>query len=468
MSADCDVGVIGLGTMGSGLARNLASRGQRVAIYSRSGDSARGLAARHPEARFAVCDGIDEMVRRLVRPRVVIVLVPAGSAVDDVIGAFSARLEAGDVLVDAGNSHPADTERRCGTTEKLPWHFVGMGVSGGAEGALNGPSLMPGGDARGWPRLQPLAESIAARSDRGPCVAWCGSGGAGHFVKMVHNGIEYADMQLIAESHSLLEVGLALAPAEVADAFEAWNAGALESFLLGSAARVLRARDPEAPGRLLLDAVLDRAGQKGTGRWTIEAALSLGVAVPALTAAVEARLLSADAPLRSRASASGSGALPPLEDVALDDVRCALYAARIVAYGQGFALLAGAERTRAAGTSLAEVARIWRAGCIIRARVLDLVGQALDAGDGLALPFTAPLRSELERCLPAWRRVAAAALRAGLPLPVSAAALSWHDGARLERGAAALIQALRDDFGAHGYERRDRPGRLVHSDWRSG
>lgn len=463
----CNVGVVGLGVMGGGLARNLASRGYRVAVHNRSIEAARRLAAQHPHAAFSVTDRLEDITSALARPRLILLLVPAGKPVDDVLTTLGPLLDAGDVIVDAGNSHFADTERRIARAADGPWHFVGMGVSGGAEGALHGPSLMPGGDARAWERLQPVCEAIAAVSDARPCVAWCGRGGAGHFVKMVHNGIEYGDMQLIAETALLMRRGLALEPGAVADAFATWNRGELESFLISIAAEIFRVPDPANPGALLLDAVLDRAGQKGTGSWTVQAALELGIAIPTISAGVDARALSSDVALRERASDlfrdEGRGAL---EGVTLDDVRAALYASRIATYSQGFTLLAAASAEHEYGTSLAEVARIWRAGCIIRTRLLDEIRSVLDRGDEPWVAFAPTLRAEIVHRLPAWRRVVAAAARAGLPVPALCASLAWLDTLTTARGSADLLQAQRDRFGAHGYERRDHPGELVHSTWR--
>ncbi len=462
----CDVGVIGLGVMGGGLARNLASRGYRVAVYNRSVETARRLSGQHPDSGFVVLERFEDFAHALSRPRLILVLVSAGRPVDDVLAALAPFLESGDVVVDAGNSHFTDTERRIALAADQPWHFVGMGVSGGAEGALLGPSLMPGGDARAWQRLRPVCEAIAAVSDARPCVAWCGRGAAGHFVKMVHNGIEYGDMQLIAEAAVLLRRGLGLAPTAIADAFATWNEGELESFLLEIAAGIFRVPDPMNPGSLLLDAVLDRAGQKGTGRWTVQAALELGIAIPTLSAAVDARALSADVALRERGQeVFGEARRGPFDEVSLDDVRAALYASRIATYSQGFSLLAAASAEHEYGTSLAEVARIWRAGCIIRARLLDELRLSLAAGNEPCLAFAPTLCAEIVRRLPAWRRVVAAATRAGLPAPAFSVSLAWLDTLTTARGSADLIQAQRDWFGAHGYERRDRPGELVHSAW---
>jgi 6-phosphogluconate dehydrogenase len=463
----CNVSVVGLGVMGGGLARNLASRGYRVAVHNRSIEAARRLAAQHPRAAFVVTDRLEDVTGALARPRLILLLVPAGKPVDDVLTRLGPLLDAGDVIVDAGNSHFADTERRIARAADQPWRLVGMGVSGGTEGALHGPSLMPGGDARAWERLQPVCEAIAAVSDARPCVAWCGRGAAGHFAKMVHNGIEYGDMQLIAESALLMRRGLALEPGAVADAFAAWNRGELESFLISIAAEIFRVPDPANPGAVLLDAVLDRAGQKGTGRWTVQAALDLGIAIPTISAAVDARALSSDVAFRERASdlfrdAQGGA----LDGVTLNDVRAALYASRIATYSQGFTLLASASAEHEYGTSLAEVARIWRAGCIIRARLLDEIRSVLGRSNEQPwVAFAPTLRAEIVHRVPAWRRVVAAATRAGLPVPALSASLAWLDTLTTARGSADLLQAQRDRFGAHGYERRDRPGELVHSAW---
>jgi 6-phosphogluconate dehydrogenase len=326
---------------------------------------------------------------------------------------------------------------------------------------------MPGGEPEAWQRLRPLLESIAATSDTGPCVTHCGLGSAGHFVKMVHNGIEYGDMQLIAETALLLRRGLGLAPAAIAETFEVWNRGELESFLIELTAGIFRVPDPEHPEALLLDAVLDRAGQKGTGRWTARAALDFGVAVPTIAAAVDARVLSADLALRRRAEPAFGG--PPgraLDGVTADDLRAALYAAKIASYTQGFALLAAGSRAQGYGTDLAEIARIWKAGCIIRARFLDDVRAAFADDPGAFLALAGGFRAALAERLPAWRRVVSAALASGQPIPGLSASLAWFDTLATARGSADLIQAQRDAFGSHTVERVDRPGVFVHGDWR--
>jgi 6-phosphogluconate dehydrogenase len=464
-----DIGIVGLGVMGANVARNFASRGHRVAGFNRHVEVARTLAVEHPDADLDVAAGYTELVRSLERPRCILLMVPAGDPVDEVLDALDPLLEQDDIVVDGGNSLFTDTERRGARAAGRPWRFVGMGISGGSEGALRGPSLMPGGDLDAWERLRPLLESIAAISDTGACVAHCGLGSAGHFVKMVHNGIEYGDMQLIAETALLLRRGLGLEPAAIADRFERWNEGELESFLIEITGEIFRVPDSKQPGALLLDAVLDRAGQKGTGRWTVRAALDLGVAVPTIASAVDARVVSADLDLRSRAEAAFDGPPgQPLEGVTVDDLRDALYAAKIASYTQGFAMLAAGSKAHGYGTNLAEIARIWKAGCIIRARFLDSVRSTFATDPGATLALADGFRDELTRRLPAWRRVVSKATAAGQPIPGLAASLTWFDTLITARGSADLIQAQRDSFGSHTYERVDRPGTFVHSEWKPG
>ena len=466
-----DVGVIGLGVMGANLARNFASRGHRVAIFNRSPEKTRVLEARHPEAGFVACESLSELVSALARPRRIVLMVPAGRPVDDSIDALHPLLAADDVVVDAGNSLYTDTDRRAARASEEVWRFMGMGVSGGSEGALKGPSIMPGGDLEAWENLRPILESIAAVADSGPCVAYCGRGSAGHFVKMVHNGIEYGDMQLIAESAVLLRKGLDLEPDAVADVFSEWNAAELESYLIEITADIFRTPDPEVPGGLLLDSILDRAGQKGTGRWTAEAALDLGIPIPTIAAAVDARSLSSNRDRRVEAEAVFERAGGQrLVGITTEDIRSALYAAKIASYSQGFDLLARASEEFDYGTNLAEVARIWKAGCIIRARFLDRVreafGQGDDAAGGEQLLALAPgFRDELAARVPSWRRVVAAAVMAGIPIPGLSASLAWFDTLTTARGSTNLIQAQRDYFGSHTYERVEAPGRFVHTDW---
>jgi 6-phosphogluconate dehydrogenase len=463
-----DIAVIGLGVMGSNLARNFASRGFRVGGYDRTVEKARALAAAHPEARLDVAETLPALVARLERPRRIVLLVVAGKPVDDLLDALDPLLEEDDIVVDAGNSLFTDTDRRDARAKERPWRFVGMGVSGGAEGALLGPSLMPGGDVEAWVRLKPILEAVAARGTGGPCVTYCGKGSAGHFVKMVHNGIEYGDMQLIAETATMLREGLGLEPEAVAETFSRWNEGELESFLIEVTADVFRVKDPRSPsGAPLLDAVRDTAGQKGTGKWTVMAAAELGVAVPTIAAAVDARILSAQKPLRVAAEPLLGGGRGALAGVSVDDLGDALYASKIASYTQGFDLLARASVEKDYGSDLGEIARIFTAGCIIRARFLDRVAAAFKAPSPPPLLALAPdFADELRRRLPAWRRVVGAATAAGLAVPGHATSLAWLDTLATARGSAALIQAQRDYFGSHGYERIDEPGVPQHTDWK--
>jgi 6-phosphogluconate dehydrogenase len=470
--AGCDVAVIGLGVMGANFARNFASRGLRVALFNRSPEATHQLVADHPDADFVVCDSLGSLVAATERPRRIVLLVPDGAPVDESLDGLDGLLDADDIVIDSGNSLFLDTDRRAARAKAAPWRFVGMGISGGSEGALLGPAIMPGGDPEAWERLKPILESVAAVADSGPCVAYCGRGSAGHFVKMVHNGIEYGDMQLIAESASLLREGLGLAPEQVADVFSEWNAGDLESYLIEITADIFRTADPQVPDGLLLDSVLDRAGQKGTGRWTVKAALDLGVAIPTIAAAVDARVLSANRERRVEAEAAfGANSNSTLESVTVDDIRSALYASKMASYSQGFDLLARASEEYDYGTDLAEVGRIWKAGCIIRARFLDRVREAFSVkgGEGQAAPSLLVLapsfRAELADRVPRWRRVVAAATLAGIPIPGLAASLAWFDTLGRARGSANLIQAQRDYFGSHTYERTDAPGEFVHTDW---
>lgn len=459
-----EIGVIGLGVMGASLARNLASRGFKVAAYNRSAGPGQRLTQNHPEADLDLAETLPHFVLSLARPRKILLMVNAGPAVDEVIHQLDPHLQAGDVVADAGNSLHSDTERRA--RELRAWAFLGMGVSGGEQGALKGPAIMPGGNREAYGVLHPYLEAIAARSTSGPCVAYCGNGSAGHFVKMVHNGIEYGDMQLIAETVFLLREGLGLSADQAADVFDEWNQGELDSYLVAITARILRTPDPLDPAARLVDAIQDQAAQKGTGKWTVMAAAELGVPIPTVAAAVEARNLSA-ARLRRMAGANlFPGQASPEMGLALADLRDALYASKIASYTQGFELLRSASSTYGYGTDLSEVARIWTGGCIIRARFLDHVRQAFRQDPVPELLAFAPFFvEELRRREPAWRRVVAAATAAGHPIPGLGASLAWFDTLRTARGSAALIQAQRDFFGAHTFERSDRPGEAIHAQW---
>ena len=461
-----DVAVIGLGVMGANLARNFASRGLRVAGYDRSPEPGAALGREHPEAKIAVAATLADLVKGLERPRRIIMLVNAGKPVDAVLEALEPLLEKDDIVVDAGNSLYQDTDRRHARTKEKPWRFVGMGVSGGSEGALLGPSIMPGGDPEAWDRLRPVLESIAATSSSGKCVTYCGRGSAGHFVKMVHNGIEYGDMQLIAETATLLRGGLGRSPAQVADVFAEWNRGDLESFLVEITSDIFRTPDPKGGGGILLDQIVDAAGQKGTGRWTVIAAAELGVPIPTIATAVDARGLSSLRALRASAAGKYPGAGGTISAVSVDDLRDALYASKVASYTQGFQMMAAASKELGFGTNLGEMARIWTAGCIIRARFLDRIREAFTSDPAPELLALAPsFVPDVARRLPGWRRVVAAATSAGIPIPGLSASLSWFDTLVTARGSASILQAQRDYFGSHTYERLDEPGKAVHTDW---
>ena len=462
-----DIAVVGLGVMGANLARNFAGKGFQVSGFDRNPEAGRQLCLAHPEAGIEVAESLAQMVARLERPRRIVIMVNAGKPVDSVLEALDPLLESGDVVVDGGNSLYLDTERRLAHAADRPWRLVGMGVSGGSEGALRGPAMMPGGDEASYERLRPLLEAIAARTASGPCVTWCGKGAAGHFVKMVHNGIEYGDMQLIAETVMLLRQGLGVAAAEAAETFSRWNEGELQSYLVEITADILRTPDPErSDGSLLVDAILDKAGQKGTGQWTVTAAAELGVAIPTIAAAVDARNLSAARALRlDVAKVLGSG-VTRATGIQPDDLKDALYASKIASYAQGFSMMARASVERGYGTNLAEIARIWTSGCIIRARFLERVQRAFEKSPDLeSLVLATDFAEELQRREGAWRRVVAAAATSGMPMPGLMASLSWFDSLRTARGSSALLQAQRDYFGSHTYERTDRPGTAVHTDW---
>ncbi|MEL6345457.1 MAG: NADP-dependent phosphogluconate dehydrogenase [Myxococcota bacterium] len=463
--ATADIGVIGLGVMGAALARNFKSRGYTVAVYNRDDDILKTFNERHGDA-FTAAPSYEAFVASLKAPRKIVMMVTAGKVVDFVLNDLTPHLGAGDIVVDGGNSHFDDTDRRLKAAADAPWQFVGMGVSGGEEGALKGPSMMPGGSKAAWEQLKPYLESAAAVSDSGPCVTWCGRGSAGHFVKMVHNGIEYADMQLIAEVHDLLRRGLGKSPAQAREIFTRWNDGVLSSFLIEITAQIVGAKDPKGDG-ILLDAILDEAGQKGTGRWTAVSAIKDGVPVSTIVSAVDGRVLSALRTLRLEAAeAYPQPESTALDGVSVDDLESALFAAKILSYTQGYMMLADASRDRDYGIDLAEIARIWKAGCIIRAAFLDDVYDAFTQRPDLPMLLLAPFfQEQLKPRLAAWRRVVAAAVQAGIAVPALSSSLAWFDTAIRARGTANVIQAQRDWFGAHTYRRREDPDTPVHSDW---
>ena len=467
------VGIIGLAVMGSNLARNLARHGHTVAVHNRT--HARTLA--HLEAyavdgTFVGAETLEELVAALERPRRVIIMVKAGAGTDAVIDALVPLLEEGDIVVDGGNAQFTDTRRREARLRELGLHFVGTGISGGEVGALNGPSIMPGGSPESYAALGPILESIAARVDGEPCCAWMGPDGAGHFVKMVHNGIEYADMQFIAEAYDVLSAA-GFSAAEAADVFREWNAGELDSFLVEITAEVLDQVDP-ATGKALVDVIVDAAEQKGTGRWTVQSGLELGVPVSTIAESVFARAASGDTAIRSASVGVLTGPSRDLGELGdadrqrlVDDVRHALWASKVVAYAQGLEQIRAASEEYGWDVDVATVARIWRGGCIIRARLLSQISDEYAAG-GLATLLVAPsIVTGLTERQDGWRRVVGLATTAGVPVPGFSSALAYYDTVRAERLPAALVQGLRDNFGAHTYGRTDRPG-AFHTQWSQG
>ena len=470
--ANAQIGVTGLSVMGRNLARNLARHGYRVAVHNRNPERTRSLIAEHGgEGEFVASESMADFVGSLRRPRAVIVMVKAGAATDEVIAQLVELLEPDDIVIDCGNTHFTDTVRREKDLAAIGLYFVGTGVSGGEEGALHGPSIMPGGSEQAYRTLGPIFESIAARVEGIPCAVHVGPDGAGHFVKMVHNGIEYADMQLIAESYDLLRSGLGAEPAQIAEIFREWNEGELESFLIEITADVLAHTDA-ATGRPFIDVVADRAEQKGTGRWTVQSALDLGIPITGIAEATFARSLSGHADQReaaqrafARVAETDPAGLVDDPKQFVEDVRNALYASKIVAYAQGFDHIQAGSTEYGWSIDPGAMATIWRGGCIIRARFLDRIRAAYADNPRLESLLVAPYFADAVKAgADSWRRVVATAVHAGIPTPTFSSSLAYLDALRRPRLPAALIQGLRDNFGAHTYQRVDRPG-SYHTLW---
>ena len=460
-----NIGILGLGVMGRSLSQNFERNGYSVAGYD--------LHLKFDKSPFKdrninIFDSLEALVHALETPRCILMMVPAGKPVDQAILSLLPYLDSEDILIDGGNSYFVDTERRIRALRERGIHFMGMGVSGGESGALWGPSLMPGGNETVWRQVKPMLESIAARAEDGaPCVAWMGRGGAGHYVKMVHNGIEYGDMQLIAEIYDLLHRGAGISNAELAEIFARWNERELKSYLIEITAKILSRLDEET-GQPLVDLILDEAGQKGTGRWTSQNSLEIGALVPTIHAAVEMRLLSALKEERVIASK-----LLDTQEVKFSGdkeklVRCAekaLYVSKITSYAQGFALLRSAAEEYEFGFQYADIARIWRAGCIIRAALLDDIASAFEAEPDLTNLLLAPaFRETVLENQSAWRETVKTAIDLGIPMLAASASLAYFDAYRSERLPANLIQAQRDFFGAHTYRRVDKDG-IFHTKW---
>ncbi len=462
-----DIGVVGLAVMGANLARNAARNGFGVALFNRHFERTDALMREYgAEGRFTPTKSLADFVAALAKPRVALIMVKAGSAVDETIAELLDHLEPEDIIVDGGNSLFTDTGRRFKTCAARRVRFIGMGVSGGEEGALLGPSMMPGGERAAYERIAPMTTKMAAQVDGKPCCVYIGPEGAGHYVKMVHNGIEYADMQLIAEAYDLLKTIFGMNADEIGDVFADWKTGELDSYLIEITAAVLRKRD--AAGGALVDKIVDEAEQKGTGRWAAQSALELGVPVTAITEAVYARAVSARRDERSLAEQRFPHRPPDIRKAAaadIDAVRDALYASKIVAYAQGFEQMRAASAQYGWELRLGEIASIWRGGCIIRARFLDRIMEAYASDQKLDnLILGDYFRDSIVRCEGAWRRIAALAATNGVAAPAFSSALAYFDGYRRARGPANLLQGLRDYFGAHAYRRLDKPGRF-HTRW---
>ncbi|MFJ6852480.1 NADP-dependent phosphogluconate dehydrogenase [Streptomyces sp. NPDC091271] len=470
MSSTAQIGVTGLAVMGRNLARNFARNGYTVALHNRTAARTHELVEQFgAEGDFIAAESAEDFVAALERPRRLVVMVKAGEPTDAVIAEFAPLLEPGDVIIDGGNAHFEDTRRRERELREQGIHFVGTGISGGEEGALNGPSIMPGGSQESYDSLGPMLEKISAKAKDGtPCVTHIGPDGAGHFVKMVHNGIEYADMQLIAEAYHLLRDVAGYSPAQIADVFRTWNTGRLDSYLIEITAEVLSHVDT-ATGKPFVDVVLDQAEQKGTGRWTVQIALDLGVPVSGIAEAVFARSVSGHADLRD---ASRDLAGPTARNLGKDEaaafadqVEQALYASKIVAYTQGFHEISAGSEQYDWNIDLGKVAAIWRGGCIIRAAFLDRITSAYEAQPHMAsLLADKSFAEEIAAAQDDWRAVIATAVTQGVPTPAFAATLAYYDSLRAERLPAALTQGQRDYFGAHTYHRTDREG-TFHTLW---
>ena len=473
MSEQAEIGLIGLAVMGQNLALNIADHGYRIAVFNRTtatthkfveSEAARGRPV-------VACETPEDLVASLKRPRSIILMVKAGDPVDQQIAALSPLLEEGDILIDGGNSHFRDTMRRDRELADKGLQFIGTGISGGEEGARNGPSIMPGGSTVAYDRVGAIFEAIAAQVDGEPCCTHIGADGAGHFVKTIHNGIEYADMQMIAEVHFIMKSLLGMPHAEMADVFSAWNQGDLDSYLIEITADILGQTDEET-GRPMLDVILDRAGQKGTGQWSTAAALELGIAAPTIAEAVFARNISAIKDERVVAAEVLKGPAETAFDgdksAIVEALRDALLASKICAYAQGFAVMQAAKDEFGWSTDLGRVSMIWRGGCIIRARFLNRIKEAYDRDADLKNLLLDPyFKDFVEGGQASWRRIVAMAAERGIPVPALSSALSYYDAYRTGRLWADMIQAQRDYFGAHTFERVDRPGSF-HRGWTAG
>lgn len=469
MKASSDIGLVGLAVMGENLILNMESKGFTVTAFNRSANKVEAfLAGRAKGKNIRGASSIEDLVQSLEKPRKIMLMVKAGAPVDDFIELLIPHLDRGDIIIDGGNTHFPDTNRRAAYLEEKGLLFIGAGVSGGEEGALTGPSIMPGGSKEAWPHVKPIFQSIAAKVEDGsPCCEWVGENGAGHFVKMVHNGIEYGDMQLICEAYFIMQELLGLSAREMHKVFADWNDGELDSYLIEITRDILAY---EENGEALVDKILDTAGQKGTGKWTAVSALELGIPLTLIGEAVFARCLSAQKEERVMASAVISGPKPEFSgdrDAFVEDLRKALLASKIVSYAQGYLLMREAAKENGWDLNYGGIALMWRGGCIIRSAFLGKIKEAFDSNPELPnLLLSDFFKNKIEESQAAWRRVIAASVTQGIPAPAMTAALSYFDGYRSAKLPANLLQAQRDYFGAHTYERTDKSrGEFFHTNW---
>ena len=469
MAKLADIGLIGLAVMGENLVMNMESKGFTVAVFNRTTSKVTNFVEGRAKGKNIIgCYSIEELAQNLAKPRKVMMMVKAGEAVDNMIEQLLKVLEPGDIIIDGGNSHFPDTARRTAYVESKGLYYIGTGVSGGEEGALKGPSMMPGGSPEAWPYVKPIFQSICAHVNGEPCCDWVGENGAGHFVKMVHNGIEYGDMQLICEAYQLMRDYLGMSADEMHEVFKKWNEGVLDSYLIEITTDILAKKDTD--GQPLVDKILDTAGQKGTGKWTAIAALDEGMPLTLIGEAVFARCLSAIKEARVEASRVLTGPDRKFtgdKEAFIENIRKALYAAKIISYAQGYALMRAAAKTYGWNLNYGGIALMWRGGCIIRSVFLGKIKEAFEKNPALDnLLLDEYFTNEIEGCTDGWRKVCAEAMLAGVPIPAMTSALNYFDGIRTARMSANLLQAQRDYFGAHTYERVDAPrGEFFHTDW---
>jgi 6-phosphogluconate dehydrogenase len=471
-SAGAKIGMIGLAVMGENLALNIARHGFKIAVFNRDSSKVDKFLKRAEGSPVIGTHSYEEFIASLERPRKIILLVKAGQPVDDVINHIKPLLSAGDIIIDGGNSFFRDTQRREKELAAEGFNFIGSGVSGGESGALNGPSLMPGGNRDAYEQIRPIWEAIAAKVDDGPCVTYVGPDGAGHYVKMVHNGIEYGDMQLIAEAYSILRHALGLQAHELATVFEQWNKGVLNSYLIEITANIFKVDDPET-GKPLVDMILDKAGQKGTGKWTAEIALEMDIAIPTIQAAIDSRVMSGQKDERVEAAKQLPGPTAPAlsgsKQPLIDAVHDALYASKICSYAQGMNLIRKGSEQYGWNIDLGEISRIWKGGCIIRAQFLDKIKQAYQRRPDLpSLLLDPDFKAWVLETQARWRQAVGAAIGAGTPVTAMSASLGYFDTYRTANLPLNLTQAQRDYFGSHTYQRIDRPeAGFVHTEWES-